>query len=245
MADRCERSADGHTGSVFRRYQHLRISFYRRFQSPQGSETRQLYPEFPLFAHANGSWAKKIRGELHYFGGWGDPEGALEAYNRTKDDLHAGRRPREVSKGVEVRHLCNDFCNAKNSLVEVRELSPRTMQDYSRTTDLIAAAFGAARLVEDVGPDDFAELRKSMAKKWGPHMLAKIIQCVRSVFKHAYDAGMIAVPCGSGWASSGQPRRRCAWSRRSTGRSSSPPTRSAGCSAIRPGLRLLRVSLGP
>lgn len=95
--------------------------------------------------------------------GWGDPEGALEAYNRPKDGLHAGREPREVSPtGVDLRHLCNDFWNTKSSLVEAGELSPMTMRDYTRTCDLVAEAFGRGRLVEDIGPDDFTELRKAV-----------------------------------------------------------------------------------
>jgi hypothetical protein len=38
------------------------------------------YPDFPLCAHPNGQWAKKIKGKIHYFGAWSNPGGALEKY---------------------------------------------------------------------------------------------------------------------------------------------------------------------
>ena len=34
------------------------------------------HPSFPLFAHLIGSWAKKVRGKMHYFGRWDDPASA-------------------------------------------------------------------------------------------------------------------------------------------------------------------------
>jgi hypothetical protein len=42
------------------------------------------YPEFPLFAHAAGVWAKETRGRLVYFGPWEDPDGALNEIRGAK-----------------------------------------------------------------------------------------------------------------------------------------------------------------
>jgi hypothetical protein len=94
------------------------------------SKPAKPYPEFPLFAHAAGVWAKKIRGKLQYFGPWDDPDVALKKYLEQKDALHAGRKPREASDGTTIKELVNHFLNAKQALVDAGELSPRTWADY-------------------------------------------------------------------------------------------------------------------
>src|SRR5436305_14491614 len=84
------------------------------------------YPDFPLFPHATRRWAKKIRGQLHYFGPWDDPDGALATYLAQKDALHAGRKPRAETDGVTVKDVVNAFLDHKEALVDAGELSPRT-----------------------------------------------------------------------------------------------------------------------
>ncbi len=138
---------------------------------------------------------KKIRGKMEYFGPWSDPDGALKKYlEKEATALHAGRKPRPDHEGLTVKELANRFLNTKKALVDAGELSPRTWAEYKATTDLLIQNLGKSRLVSDVDPDDFASLRNRMAKKWGPHRLAKIIQYVRSVFKYGFDAGLIDRP---------------------------------------------------
>jgi integrase len=151
-------------------------------------------PDFPLFPHAAGVWAKKIRGKLHYFGPWDDPDGALAKYLEQKDDLHAGRKPREASDGCTVKELCNRFLNAKQLLVDAKELSPRTWTDYKEACDLVVKCFGKGRLLSDLGQDDFASLRDKLTRKWGPVRVGKVIQCVRCLCKYAYDAELVPAP---------------------------------------------------
>src|SRR5947209_9993807 len=81
------------------------------------------YPEFPLTAHPAGYWCKKIRGKIHYFGPWDDPDGALAKYLEQKEDLHAGRTPKGDKEGLTVKELCNKFLKAKRDKGESRELT--------------------------------------------------------------------------------------------------------------------------
>ncbi|MFH1921964.1 MAG: hypothetical protein ABIP48_19030 [Planctomycetota bacterium] len=73
------------------------------YQTPEAPQTGKAHPDFPLYAHATGRWAKKIRGKLHYFGPWSDPQGALERWLAQKDDLLAGRTPRVEGDGLTPR----------------------------------------------------------------------------------------------------------------------------------------------
>jgi integrase len=129
-----------------------------------------------------------------YFGSWADPDAALAKYLDQKDALHAGLTPRADTRQLTVKDLANDFLNAKQALIDTGELSPRTWTEYKAAADLIVTTFGKHRLVTDVGTDDFARLRKRMAQSWGPHRLAKMIQYIRSVFKHGYDATLMDRP---------------------------------------------------
>src|SRR6187551_2023972 len=91
------------------------------------------YADFPLFPHATKRWAKKIRGKLHYFGPWADPDAALAKYLDQRDDLQAGRVPRVGKDGLTVRDLVNRFLTAKRCLQVSGELSQRSFTDYHAT----------------------------------------------------------------------------------------------------------------
>ncbi len=58
------------------------------FTTPTGPG--KPYEGFPLFAHSNGQWAKKIRGRTHYFGPWDDHHAALRRFLAEEEDLKAG-----------------------------------------------------------------------------------------------------------------------------------------------------------
>jgi hypothetical protein len=131
---------------------------------------------------------------LHYFGLWDDPDAALKKYLDQEDALHAGRKPREDSADLTVKELVNQFLTAKLALVESGELANRSWQDYKDACDRIVADFGKGRLVADLGPEDFAELRSKMAKKWGPVTLGNVIQRIRVVCKFAFDNGLLDRP---------------------------------------------------
>ena len=86
------------------------------------SKPAKPYPDFPLFPHATRRWAKKVRGKMHYFGPWANPDAALTKYLDQKDALHAGRKPRADPEALTVKDLANAYLIHKQTLVQAREL---------------------------------------------------------------------------------------------------------------------------
>ena len=152
------------------------------------------YPDFPLFAHPNGQWSKKINGRPHYFGRWEDPDAALSKYLDERDDLYAGRVPRKSAGGITVRHAINSFLEAKETLLASGELSGHSWDMYRQTCEIIASKVTLTRCVADLQPPDFLDLRAKLAAGVGLVTLGIRIRIARMVFKYAYDAGLIDNP---------------------------------------------------
>ncbi len=166
--------------------------------STSAKQIQKPRPDFPLFPHQTGRWAKKVRGKFQFFGSTlTDPKGqaALNLWLDQKDDLLAGRQPRvHRGDGFTVRDLCNRFLTAKQQQLDTGEIANRTWHDYKATTDRLITEFGKSRLVEDLATEDFEALRASIAKTRGHVSLGNEIQRIRTVFRYGYDSGLIAAP---------------------------------------------------
>jgi len=159
------------------------------------------YKDFPLYAHGNGQWAKKVKGVTRLFGPWADPQAALDKWLAQKDDLLAGREPRVTGEGLTVVSLVNQFLESKESKVKTDELTERSFEEYDAICGQIIEVFGRNRVVTDLRPDDFERLRAELAKGrgkkprgCGPVTLASVIGRARVVFNYASKNSLVDRP---------------------------------------------------
>ena len=154
--------------------------------------------DFPLGIHkATGYWRKKVKGRVYYFGKVSsDPKGAkaLKEWLEVKDDLLAGREPRKRTEGLTVADLCNKFLTYKAVLRDNRELSPRTFQGYHTACTTLVKTLGKSRTVADLVSSDFAKLRAVLAKTRSAVSLRSEMQKYKTIFKFAFDDGLILHP---------------------------------------------------
>ena len=154
--------------------------------------------DFPLGQHkARGYWIKKVRGKIHYFGKIADdPDGkaALERWLREKDYLLNGLTPPDDPSGLTVRELANRFLTAKTALIRSGELTRPTFYTYHAACGRLVDALGERRLVADLTPTDFGNLREKRAEGRGPAALGHEIAIIRMVLKFAWDSGFLERP---------------------------------------------------
>ncbi len=159
------------------------------------------HKDFPLYPHANGQWAKKVRGVTRLFGPWADPQAALDKWLAQRDDLLAGREPRVTGEGLTVVSLVNQFLESKEKQKNTGELTERSFEDYDLICGKIIDVFGRNRVVTDLRADDFERLRAELAKGrganprgCGPVTLASVIGRARVVFNYASKNSLIERP---------------------------------------------------
>lgn len=144
----------------------------------QGSSKPQKpYPEFPLYAHSCGKWARKIGGKIKYFGKWGDPDGALLEYEESK------RVVINLPPTFTIQLAANTFLTTRKKLVASGELSERSYQDYRRSLKRFAAFIGPDRNLENLEPADFSRYKFEFAKTNNPVSTGNEVTRIKTALK--------------------------------------------------------------
>ncbi len=161
---------------------------------PDSSTYVRKSKRFPLYRHSNGSWCKRIKRKLHYFGQ--DKAQALERYNAEREAFEAGRLPssRASSRTLTVRELLTQVLRHKNNLVDSGDLTLGTYRGYAAAAELIRTEFGDDRHVGDLQSSDFADLRKTISEGRTAKTVSNLITCIRVFFNFAYDEELIDRP---------------------------------------------------
>ena len=165
----------------------------------EGHKPRKPYPEFPMFPHASGQWAKKIKGKMWYFGIWDDPDAALKKYTEEIHEIHAGRDPRRsgaakvYSDTVSVSDLCNLFLESQQSRVDAGIRTRRHFSDCLKSCRLVVDHFGKFMRAASLRTVDFKNLRAVFPATWGPTKTGNEIQRIRSVFKWGSESELIPI----------------------------------------------------
>lgn len=148
--------------------------------------------DFPLTAHSNGQWCKKIRGKLWYFGTWDDPDGALQQYLDEKDDILGGRDPRQNKDGLPLRDLCNHFLtDRQQAMKDGDNISSEHFQNLHADCARLIEALGPRTTVESLRPEDFAKLRSKLAEGVGAKTLEGRVARLRAVFQYGIEAELV------------------------------------------------------
>lgn len=157
---------------------------------------------FPLFAHDNGQWCKKVKRRPYYFGRWADdPKGetALRKWISRKDGIFAGLDGLRVegNKGsVTVGQLRKEFLETKATQLAAKELSPVTYADYIYELARFVKKIGESAEVAALRPEHFAAYNRVLIteRKLGRHARKRVIAYCKAMLNWGAGNGRSPLP---------------------------------------------------
>ncbi|TWU66902.1 Phage integrase family protein [Crateriforma conspicua] len=173
-------------------------SLRKRGRKAKPQKPAKPYDGFPLTAHASGKWCKKVRGRIHYFGEWSDPDGALQEWLEVRDQLMAGGDRNQENAGADVGLMVNAFLDAKDDQLQAGDLTQKTFDDYRRACEQLAGFFGKGRLLSSLQVADFQRYRRSFPQSWGSTRINNEIARVSAVLNFAYETELVDKPIRRG-----------------------------------------------
>lgn len=148
-------------------------------------------PDFPLFAHDAGQWAKKIKGKTCYFGKWDNPKAALAKYTMDKDFLAAGMNPsvariqadRAPSNNLRLGDACNIYLDRQFKRAATGEIRQRSYLDSKKTLAKLLTILEREMYVESIMPLHWSKVRTAISVGCGPTTISNNITRIKMCFK--------------------------------------------------------------
>lgn len=152
-----------------------------------------------LYVHkASGRWCKVVAGKRFYLCHVKDDREGVKSYDLfvlKKHEVETGAKVHGLSDGcTKVVDIADAWCQRMRDLVKSGERSQRTLDEYLATGQFVIDHFGKARNADSLSPDDFRRLRSKLAMRYGINGLNKRVVQVRTMFKFAFDEGLIEKP---------------------------------------------------
>lgn len=157
----------------------------------QPAKPAKPHKDFPLSPHANGQWCKKVRGKIHYFGTWDDPQAAMRLWLKEKDYLISGIAP--PGDGARLEDVLNTVLEDRLRSVESGDI---TRLHWNSLKNMAAAMIDSAGkdAPAELTPQDWAKIRAKWAGELKPSTLAKRISNVRAMMNYAHGMEYIQAP---------------------------------------------------
>lgn len=143
---------------------------------------KKNHPDFPLTVAPCGQWQKKVRGRTHYFGPLRDPEAALAAWVEDRDYLLAGETPPAMALSTTVEELLDKWLERCDDRIARGEMTERGRRPYAQLRNIFRSAGIQRVAARQVGPSEFARLRRAIADGRSLRTQQGYIVAVRTIF---------------------------------------------------------------